>query len=255
MNRQSPLISIVTITFNAAKEITPTLESLNSQNYRDFEHIVIDGASSDDTLRIVRQLSASSRILSEKDKGLYDAMNKGLRLATGRYVIFLNAGDAFHATDTLQLYADAIESNASSGNWPDIVYGDTDIVDSKRQFLSKRHLSVPDRLTFRSFADGMLVCHQAFMVKKELAPDYNLDYRFSADYEWTLKCIKASDPDRNVNLHAVTIDYLSDGLTDKNHMASLKERFKIMAQNYGLLPTTLRHLKFLLLKIIGRRQG
>lgn len=252
-----PLISIITITYNAAPVIIPTLESLNAQTFRDFEHLVIDGASKDDTVSIVRKICPDSFVHSEPDRGLYDAMNKGLRAAKGKYLLFLNAGDALHTPDTLQRYAEATGLNSSRIpnamdntdsilSCADIIYGDTVVVDSDRNFVKPRHLSVPERLTFRSFANGMLVCHQAFMVRRDLAPEYDLQYRFSADYEWTLRCLKAADPDHNVNLHTVTIDYLSDGMTDKNHRASLKERFRIMCRYYGTLPTLLRHFRFLL---------
>lgn len=253
----APLISVITITYNAASVIRPTLQSLNSQTFRNFEHLVIDGASKDDTVSIVRGMCPDSIIRSEPDRGLYDAMNKGLRAAKGKYLLFLNAGDALHTPDTLRHYADAArldgkntlnaDENADSRQrYADIIYGDTIVVDSDRNFVKPRHLSVPDRLTFRSFANGMLVCHQAFMVRSDLAPEYDLQYRFSADYEWTLRCLKAADPDRNVNLHTVTIDYLSDGMTDKNHSASLKERYRIMCRYYGTIPTLLRHIRFLL---------
>ncbi len=257
LSDSAPLISVITITYNAASVIRPTLQSLNSQTFRNFEHLVIDGASKDDTVSIVRGMCPDSIILSEPDRGLYDAMNKGLRAAKGKYLLFLNAGDALHTPDTLRHYADAArlngknplnaDENADSRQlYADIIYGDTIVVDSGRNFVKPRHLSVPDRLTFRSFANGMLVCHQAFMVRSDLAPEYDLQYRFSADYEWTLRCLKATDPDHNVNLHTVTIDYLSDGMTDKNHSASLKERYRIMCRYYGTIPTLLRHIRFLL---------
>lgn len=257
VSESGPLISVITITYNAAPVIRPTLESLNAQTFRNFEHLVIDGASKDDTVSIVREMCPDSIIRSEPDRGLYDAMNKGLRAAKGKYLLFLNAGDALHAPDTLRRYADtaclngknslnADENADSRQRYADIIYGDTIVVDSDRNFVKPRHLSVPERLTFRSFANGMLVCHQAFMVRRDLAPEYDLQYRFSADYEWTLRCLKAADPDHNVNLHTVTIDYLSDGMTDKNHRASLKERYRIMCRYYGTIPTLLRHIRFLL---------
>lgn len=257
LSDSAPLISVITITYNAASVIRPTLQSLNSQTFRNFEHLVIDGASKDDTVSIVRGMCPDSIIRSEPDRGLYDAMNKGLRAAKGKYLLFLNAGDALHTPDTLRHYADAArlngknplnaDENADSRQlYADIIYGDTIVVDSDRNFVKPRHLSVPERLTFRSFANGMLVCHQAFMVRRDLAPEYDLQYRFSADYEWTLRCLKATDPDHNVNLHTVTIDYLSDGMTDKNHSASLKERYRIMCRYYGTIPTLLRHIRFLL---------
>ncbi len=240
----SPLISIITITYNAESEIRPTLESLNRQTFRNFEHLVIDGASSDNTLSIVKEMSPDSIVISEPDKGLYDAMNKGLRAAKGEYVLFLNAGDSLHSPDILRRYADQRGAN--------IIYGDTNIVDSERNFIKPRHLSAPKKLTFKSFSKGMLVCHQAFMVRRSITPEYDLQYRFSADYEWTLKCLRSSDPTHNANIEAIAIDYLSDGLTDKNHKASLKERYRIMCRYYGTLPTILRHIGFAVRSILRK---
>lgn len=236
---QTPLISIVTITYNAAGCLLPTMESVAAQTWRDFEHLVIDGASTDDTLKIARQ-NPDTRILSEPDRGLYDAMNKGLRMARGKYILFLNAGDSFRGNDVLAKYAE----RALAGD--DIIYADTMIVDSDRRDIGPRHHTAPERLTFRSFLNGMLVCHQAFMVRRDLAPEYDLQYRFSADYDWTVKCIMASDPERNTNLNIRAINYLSDGLTDKNKRASLRERFAIMRRHYGLLPTAASHVRMLL---------
>lgn len=238
---EQPLISIVTITYNAGAELVPTMVSVDQQTFRDYEHLIIDGASTDDTLEVATRLrNPNLRIISEPDKGLYDAMNKGLKFATGKYVLFLNAGDAFHSPDTLAKYAAACESD------PDIVYGDTVIVNAAREVLGPRHLSVPEELTLGSFADGMLVCHQAFLAKRSIVPMYDTAYRFSADYDWTVKCLKQTDPSRCVNLHCVTIDYLTAGTTDKNKLKSLRERFRIMCHHYGLLPTLARHGKFVL---------
>ena len=146
-----PLISVITVTYNAAKELPATLESLAAQTFSDFEHLIIDGASSDDTLAIARKMSPKARIVSEPDKGLYDAMNKGLRTAKGDYILFLNAGDAFHAPDSLQAYADA------AGPDVDIIYGDTIVVDNQRRVLRPRHLDAPDILTKESFSHGSAI--------------------------------------------------------------------------------------------------
>lgn len=236
-----PLISIITITFNAAKELPATLRSVKEQTFKNFEHLLIDGASSDETLMVARSQGISHlKIVSEPDNGLYDAMNKGLRLARGRYVIFLNAGDAFHSQETLDAYALAARRKA------DIIYGDTVIVDNDRKIIAPRHHSAPKVLTFKSFTNGMLICHQAFMVRKAIAPYYDTDYRFSADYDWTIRCILAGNPKAFINLDMVTIDYLADGLTDRNHKESLIERFKIMCRHYGMTTALIKHLSFIL---------
>lgn len=241
----NPLISVITITYNAESSIAATLDSVVSQSFGDYEHILIDGSSTDATLAIARKYN-HLRILSEKDSGLYDAMNKGLAMARGRYVIFLNAGDSFHSDTTLEKYAE----RALMGD--DIIYGDTVIVDSHRHIIGRRHLTAPRRLTADSFKKGMLICHQAFMVRRELAPQYDLHYRFSADYDWTVKCIKAADPDKCTNLGIIAVDYLSDGLTDRNKLTSLRERYKIMQRHYGGVTTFINHIRFLF-RAIGRK--
>lgn len=238
-----PLISVITITYNAAGTIGVTMASVAEQTCRDYEHVVIDGASRDATLEIARSY-AGVRILSEPDEGLYDAMNKGLRMARGEYVLFLNSGDTFHSKDTLEAYA----RRACLGD--DIIYGDTVIVDSERRVLGPRHYTAPERLTKESFAKGMLICHQAFMVRRSLAPDYDLCYRFSADYDWTIRCIKAADEDKCTNLGMVVIDYLSDGLTDRNKFKSLRERYRVMANHYGHLRALRRHAALIAAKLI-----
>lgn len=246
---EKPLISIITITFNAEREIVPTVRSISEQTCRDFEHIVVDGASTDGTVGVVRKLGGRDvRIISEKDSGLYDAMNKGLKIAKGKYVLFLNAGDSFASKDVLQKYADAASKDA------DIIYSDTVVVDKDRNVLRPRHLSVPDVLTADSFADGMLVCHQAFMVKRHIAPLYNQDYRFSADYDWTIRCLKHSRPEKCINLKMVGIHYLDDGMTEKNKVASLRERFNIMQRHYGIIRTVGKHLSFIP-RAVGRKIG
>lgn len=247
----TPRITIITITYNAANCLIPTMESVAAQTFRDFEHIIIDGASTDETVAIARSLGGRAcRILSERDKGLYDAMNKGLDMARGDYLLFLNAGDAFHDSDTLAKYAAATQ--LPDGHDADIVYGDTVLVNEGREVIGKRHLSVPDVLTYGSFSHGMLVCHQAFMVRRRLAPHYDITYRFSADYDWTLRCLRVSMPEKCVNLHCVAIDYLTDGLTDKNHKASLMERFRIMRNHFGTATAVWRHLSFIP-RAIGRK--
>lgn len=236
----NPLISIITITFNASAELPITLKSVAEQTCRDFEHLLIDGASYDNTVAIAREIGGVDlRIVSEHDNGLYDAMNKGLKIARGKYVIFLNAGDAFANKEILEKYADKARQNA------DIIYSDTEIVDLHGKILRPRHLSVPELLTVDSFSEGMLICHQAFMVKRTIAPLYNLQYRFSADYDWTIRCIKHSKPENCVNLKCVGILYLDAGLTEKNKTKSLKERFDIMTRHYGIIRTVGKHLSFI----------
>ena len=154
-----PLFSIITVTYNAADTLPATIESVRRQTCNLYEHLIIDGDSSDGTIEIARRnLHPLMRFRSAADRGIYDAMNKGLAEATGDYVIFLNAGDTFHSPDTLQRIADTIMCE----DYPGVVYGQTDIVDADRRRIGPRHLTAPEQLSLQSFADGMVVCHQAF---------------------------------------------------------------------------------------------
>lgn len=245
-----PLFSIITVTYNAGHTLGRTLDSVAGQSCRLYEHIIVDGASTDGTLALLNASDGAERrrVVSERDNGLYDAMNKGLGLATGDYLIFLNAGDKFHSGDTLQLLADKIMDN----DYPGVVYGQTDIVDDDGRRIGARHLTAPDTLTYKDFAKGMLVCHQAFVVLRRIAPRYSLKYRFSADYDWCVRCLQHSR--RNVYCGAVLVDYLAGGLTTANHRKSLWERFRIMSRYYGLVPTVARHAGFAL-RCLKRRYG
>ncbi len=245
----NPLFSIITVTYNAASTLPATLRSVGEQTCKLFEYLVIDGASRDNTVELARNSGIEQiSIISEPDKGLYDAMNKGLGIAKGDYVIFLNAGDSFHNAKTLQLIADAIMDN----DYPGIVYGQTQIVDSARKRIGDRHLTAPSILTLDSFKDGMVVCHQAFVVLRKLVDNFDTRYRFSADYEWCIRCLQRSH--RNCYIDRIIIDYLSEGVTTANHRASLWERFKIMSHYFGFFPTLFRHIGFFIRDRKRKRQ-
>ena len=208
-----PKFSIITVTYNAGAVLEDTIQSVITQTYKNVEYIIVDGGSKDRTLQIVEQYKEHIHtVISEPDKGLYDAMNKGIKLATGDYLCFLNAGDA--------------------------------IVDEEGHFLHMRRLAPPENLNWKSFKEGMLVCHQAFFARRDLVEPYNLHYRFSADFDWCIRIMKKSQVLHHT--HLVLIDYLNEGMTTRNHKASLKERFRIMCKHYGVVSTVLRHAWFVI---------
>ena len=249
------MITLVTVTYNAAATLERTLQSVGCQSYRNFEHLIIDGASTDGTVEIAHRYQHTLPagrvvVLSEPDGGLYDAMNKGLRLAKGDYVCFLNAGDKLHSSQTLQAVADAV---AGSRVPVGVVYGYTDIVDDEGRFLRHRRLQPPHWLTWRSFRHGMLVCHQSFYVNRAIACQYDLRYRYSADFDWCIRCMKDAEKRKmhNVFVREPLCDYLAEGMTTQNHKASLRERFRIMCKHYGTLSTVLMHLWFVLRGVLS----
>lgn len=240
-NHPTPKLSVITVCYNAEATIEDTIQSVISQTYHHVEYIIVDGASKDRTMDIVnRYREHIAIVVSERDKGLYDAMNKGIGLATGDYLCFLNAGDSFHEDDTLQQMVHSIHTP----QLPDVLYGETELVDHEGHFLRMRRLSAPEVLTWKSFRQGMLVCHQAFFPRRDLVMPYDLRYRFSADFDWCIKIMKKSKVLHNT--HLTLIDYLAEGMTTRNHKASLKERFRIMARHYGWTSTFAFHLWFVL---------
>lgn len=254
-----PKITVVTITYNAAAVLQRTLDSVLAQSYPYVEHLIVDGASTDETLTMVAhyreestETAASHEIVvtSEPDRGIYDAMNKGLQRATGDYIVFLNAGDTLPSTDTLELVMDKAADGVG------VLYGDTDVVDGEGNFLYHRRLQPPERLTWRSFRQGMLVCHQAFYARTEIARTqlYDLRYRFSADVDWCIRVMKEAERrDMTlVNLHTVVANYLEEGTTTKNHKASLRERYLVMQRHYGVVTTLMMHCWFVVRAIIKK---
>ena len=111
-----------------------------------------------------------------------------------------------------------------------------------------RRLSTPEKLDWRSFKQGMLVCHQAFFARHTLMEPYDLNYRYSADFDWCIRIMKKARTLHNT--HLTIIDYLDEGMTTQNRKASLKERFRIMAKHYGWISTAAHHAWFVLRLII-----
>jgi glycosyltransferase involved in cell wall biosynthesis len=230
-----PKISIITVVFNSEKFIERTLQSVFSQTYRNIEYIIIDGGSKDKTLEIIQHYSNKVAILiSEPDKGLYDAMNKGLFKATGDYVCFLNSGDILYSSNTLEDIFGKLDY------LPDVVYGETTIIDTDGNELGLRRLKAPEQLTWESFKDGMLVCHQSVYVKRSIAEPYNLKYKISADYEWVLKALKKATTIYNSRL--IHTRFMDGGINKKNIRRGLTERMKVMIKHYGIIPTLFKHL-------------
>jgi glycosyltransferase involved in cell wall biosynthesis len=243
------LFSIITVTYNAGKWLERTVQSVISQSYPQIEYIIIDGNSTDGTLDIVKKYRQSiAHCISEPDKGLYDAMNKGLKLASGDYVWFINAGDTLYSETTVQEIVnrlDAITPEKSHDSvFPDIIYGETEITDPEGSSLGMRRLKAPENLSWKSFRMGMLVCHQSFLVKRTIAEPYDLQYRFAADYDWCIHCLKKANT--IVNTHLILSLFLEAGLSAANRKEALKERYQIMCKNYGKIPTQIRHIWFAL---------
>ena len=253
-------ITYVTITYNAEKVLQRTLDSVLQQDYPEITHLIIDGASTDGTLAMVNDYIERSnaaenghsvQVTSEPDEGIYDAMNKGLRSIDGDYVCFLNAGDFLPTPDTVSRI---VHKAVAAGGMPAVLYGDTDIVDGEGRFLHHRRLAPPEKLTWKSFRQGMLVCHQAFYARTDfaIATPYNQKFRYSADVDWCIRIMKAAAKENVplLNLHTVVVNYIEEGQTTLHHRESLLERYKVMESHYGRVQTFLMHCWFVVRSII-----
>lgn len=230
----NPKLSVITIVYNNVVAIERTMLSVLNQTYSNIEYIVIDGASNDGTTDIITKYKNKLAVfVSEQDRGIYDAMNKGLALATGDYVLFMNSGDEIYAPETVT----DIFASAPSG---DIYYGETEMYDVNWKSLGQRRHRAPEHFDWHSFKFGMNVSHQAIYIKRSLTEPYDLQYKYSSDIDWIIKAAKKSS--NIVNTHLYVAKYLVGGMSKQKHLASLKERFKILSHYYGFIPNVLNHI-------------
>lgn len=177
-------VSIITVTYNSERTLVDTLRSVAEQDYRDIEHVVIDGGSRDGTLDVLKRHGAHvARSISEPDGGIYDAMNKGMALATGDFVGFLNSDDTLASRG-------AISSLVSRAHASDVVYGDLDYVaeDGRRVIRHWRSGS----FAFEQLRFGWMPPHPTFYVRRTLMQEigrFDVSFRIAADYEYMLRCL------------------------------------------------------------------
>ncbi len=181
-------ISIVTVCYNSAKTIADTLKSVSSQTHSDIEHIVIDGGSKDDTLALVREWARPGAIMiSEPDHGIYDAMNKGVAIATGDVVVFLNADDFYKDTNVLAKVSFVMQSEQL-----DALYGDVEFFRADQQDIVVRRYN-SGRFTADRLGWGWMPAHPALFVRRDLFERYGLfrtDYRIAGDFEFVARVFK-----------------------------------------------------------------
>ena len=263
-----PLVTFITVVYNGVSDLESTILSILAQTEKRFEYFIIDGGSTDGTIDLIKKYETQlTGWTSERDNGLYDAMNKGMKLGTGKYLWFMNAGDLVYEKDILEKLfsseATTIEQHLtrnkkqetrnerkeikdqqqiplSSQLTTDVIYGETEIIDENGRSLGKRRLQAPAKLNWKSLQWGMVVCHQSFLVKREKCQTYNLHYHFASDVDWMIRVLRNS---QYIHHSGMTLSkFKSGGLTYKNIRHGLKERFRIMVKNYGMVTTLFNHL-------------
>ncbi|MCB0521948.1 MAG: glycosyltransferase [Lewinellaceae bacterium] len=240
-----PFISIITVNYNSGHLLEGTARSVLAQTYPHLEYLLVDGGSSDHSHTIFKLIErVNDRLLnakilrwhSEPDQGLYDAMNKGLCMAKGDFVLFLNAGDRLLEPKTLE------KAMLHCTPDTDVLFGEAMLVTETRHHLGTRsQLTVqklPQTLTWQSLRMGMVVCHQAFLARKSIAPFY-MENNLSADIDWVIEVLKKSR--KTVNTHLVLAEYLVGGISKQQHRQSLKDRYGILKKHFGFWPNLWAH--------------
>lgn len=248
---EKPFVSIITVVYNSEQLLENTIKSVTSQTSTDYEYLVIDGNSKDGTLAIIQNYDLQINYwTSEADQGLYDAMNKGLALAKGKYVLFLNSGDLLNSADTTgQLKEKSKDA--------DIIFGETNLIDSTGKILGTRSQlttrKLPQVLTWKSLMQGMVVSHQSILVKKTIAPRFNVAYRCSADIDWVISTLKQSK--HTINSEIIISSYLIGGFSGANVKLASKERFQIFIKHYGPINSICAYIFIAFRSLIFKLRG
>ncbi|MDE7427240.1 MAG: glycosyltransferase [Muribaculaceae bacterium] len=223
--QKSPLISVITVCRNAADALERTISSVISQTFDDFEFIIVDGASTDSTPQILEKYSGSvNRIISEPDHGIYDAMNKGVNAATGRWVIFMNAADTFAAPDTMQrLAAEAMAAPDDT----DVIYGNVLKKGPDAQPVLKE--AEPPHRSHRMF-----FCHQSALTRRSalLTHPFDLRHPLSADFRLYRLLLADGRGFRKVNFPVAVFD--TTGVSNSRRSAGLADNISVIMELDGL---------------------
>lgn len=238
----NPKISIITVVFNGEKYLEETIQSVINQTYDNVEYIIIDGGSTDGTLDIIKKYEEQVDYwVSEKDTGIYDAMNKGIKVFKGDYINFLNAGDSFVNKDVLN---DIFNNN---GNYADIIYGAISLRDDNMKYITHVNPKKFTKFNLMFWGTGTL-CHQAMFVSKNIMQPYGLDYKLKGELNWYFDLEKRMKIYKKLEIPIV--NYSLGGAGDINHRLNTKEAIKVMFRQNGLLGII--SLPFMIYNIVRR---
>ena len=231
-------ISIITVCLNCAAQLEQTINSVLNQNYNNIEYIIVDGVSTDGTLEIAKKYESKHKnikVYSSKDKGIYDAMNKGISYASGDYVFFLNAGDTFYSKTVIK----DIVKNTSPDD--EVIYGNVNYGDKITEYPTRLNL-------FYLVYLERMVCHQGLFVKRNILKDnlFDLDYRICADRDLLIR-LKKSHKKFKFIPNVIISNYDTNGVSS-NKQKYMKESDKIAKKYGGVLALLFIKIK----RIIGK---
>ena len=245
---KSPKITIVTVTYNSERTIKTTLRSVKNQTYKNIEHIIIDGNSNDKTLSIIKDYSHITKIISETDNGIYHAMNKGIKLATGNVIGFLNSDDFYANTKVIYRIAKAFENHPKI----DAFYSDLVYVD---QFNISKIIRYFKSSEFKKglFSLGWCLPHPTFFVRRSVYKkfgNFDLSYRFASDVDLMMRFLEKYKI-KSKYIPEVWVKMRIGGVTNKN-LKNIWLQNKEIIHSFNKNNLSVNLLKFLILKIISR---
>lgn len=237
-------ISVITVTRNCAPLLKRTIDNVTAQDYPQLEYVIIDGASEDNSIDTIRNSSGISNWISEPDKGIYDAMNKGVRIATGEWILFMNAGDTFATPDTVR----KLMEQAAAHPEADVIYGDVIRCGSEGNDSIKAASDVlkGHRLAF---------CHQSVMCRRRLLLDtpFDISHRYSADFKFFKILAQNGKVFRHVNFPVARFD--TTGISTRNRAKGLADNMKVVREVDGIAGGLPSILHLLPTYIISRLKG
>ena len=216
--------SIITVCYNAEDCIEETIKSVIGQSYKNIEYIIIDGRSTDNTLKIINKYKRYiDVIVSETDQGIYNAMNKGQKLAKGKYLNFLNAGDTFNNKNTLSIVNENIKKETK------IISGDFNIL----QRNNKSKIIKTKKITWKYFKKDFYACHQAIFIHSSIVSFYDVSYKIKADYKWVLDALSKTEEAGVVKIHQPLVNYDANGFSSQNSFNNLNELVRLQKNYFG----------------------
>jgi len=238
-----PKISIVTVTYNAANYLEQTIQSVIAQDYPNIEYIIIDGASTDGTVEIIKKYEHSLRYwTSEVDQGIYDAMNKGIKVATGEWINFMNAGDSFCERNTVSQVVLHCPHDV------DILFGDIYLCcDNTREYRKAPGLS--------KAYEGMFCWHQAMFSKTDICKKnlFDTSFKIAADYDFAMKCLHAGY--KFYYVHMAVANFLNGGVSSQELLKARIEDIFIQSKYLENMEDIFAKASFLQLQTLQKNNN
>lgn len=230
MQKKLPLVNIVTVAYNAKNDLKKTISSVISQDYPRINYIIIDGGSDDGTLEMIKKYKEKINLyISEKDDGIYDAMNKGISRVREGYLNFLNAGDEYISNKTISNVFKNI------GNEYDLVYGKIIVGEVTNEKLKNPQETKNFTKNNLLLYNTAVLCHQAMFLKKEATPLYDVFYKIKGDLDWYFEII---DKNPSLSYHrsdVVVTNYKGGGMSEKRYFLDVYEVTKLIIKRFGII--------------------